>query len=1299
MGNKKLLRLFAFVMLALLPATLISGEIRLNGGKTALKVTGSTYQSVTFSNTISTLQFRDVETKLGPFTELFLEGHGYSNEVGSPKLPVFRRLIEVPVGATFSIVITKQEYKEYECAAAGITNRIIPAQAPVSKGITDPELIPFEFNAQAYQQNTLLGGTLVTVTPAGIMRAVTLARVDIAPVQYNPVTGKLRIYEKIEATVVFTGADVPATLSMKNRLASPYFEKTYRLLANYKPETDQLITTSPVTYVIVSDPMFQQALQPFIHWKTRKGFRVIQAYTSDPNVGSTTTSIKAYLMGLYNNPPAGYNAPSFILFVGDVAQIPAWTNNGQATDLRYCEYTNDNIPEVFYGRFSATSLSQLQPQIDKTLEYEQYLFPNEHFLDTCTMVAGADAAHQLTWGNGQINYGTTYYFNTAHNLISHTYLQPEPSGGNYSQNIRQDVSDGECYSNYTAHGSENGWADPSFTIGNIAALQNDHMYPLMVGNCCLTSKYNVTCFAEELLRANGKGAIGYIGASNNSYWDEDYWWGCGFKAVSTNPTYNPLHLGAYDVTFHDNGELTQDWFVTQGQMVVGGNMAVEESSTSSGSKLYYWEIYNLMGDPSLSIYFSVPPDLTASYTNVLLMGTTTLNVTTEPYAYIGLSLNDTAFVAAQCADSLGQAVLNFDALTVPGYLDIVITKQNRKPILDSIQVIPASGPYLTVSSFAVNDSLWGNNDHNADYDEAVQLDVTVTNLGVLTAYNLVSTISTTDTNITITGNSFTFDSIPAGGTYIGYGAFTVTVKNNVADQHKTYCDVTFTDGTDTWTSTLILNLDAPQLTIGSITVTDPAPGGNNNGVLDPGESATLKVTTVNKGHAPAGNGVAHLVVDPGSTPFIIVNNPDYYLGNLPVNGFIYAYFDVITNGITPIGTTVSLQYNETAGAANQYSAAKQYDLEIGQVPSYTITNGNATTCIANFFDTGGPDSNYVDNEDLTMTFYAATTGAQLQVAFSAFEIEAASGCSYDYLNIYDGANTLAPLMGTWCGTDSPGTLVSSNSDGALTFMFHSDYSVNMAGWESQITCVGGPMTLLANAFPAQVCNGSSSQLTALVTGGTGTYTYQWDPATYLDDPESQTPVSTPGADITYTVTVNDGSATLTSSPIPVTLLPVPEPAVVIQTGNLLESSVADGNQWYLNGAMIPGANGQTYETTEAGTYYTIITDQVTGCQSEPSNTSIIIGLGEQAAAAGVKIWPNPATDNVSISFDLVQGGTLRISVIDSYGREVRRFADAANVTAGPYSATFSTGSLEPGIYFCRIRTGEFTTIRKLIVSR
>jgi len=386
---------------------------------------------------------------------------------------------------------------------------------------------------------------------------------------------------------------------------------------------------------------------------------------------------------------------SFVLFVGDVAQIPAFngTTASHVTDLYYCEYTGDKLPEVYYGRFSANNLTELQPQIDKTLEYEQYLMPDPSFLDEVVMVTGDDPTHELTWGNGQINYGTQNYFNATHGLTSHTYLQPEPGGGNYSAKIIQNVSNGVGYANYTAHCGTTGWSNPSFSNGNVASLQNAHKYPLMVGNCCLSNKFSETCFGETLLRAANKGALGYIGGTNYTYWDEDYWWGVGFRtSITANPTYDPSKLGAYDRTFHDKtGITTNDWFITQGQMVSAGNLAVTQSG--SGLTNYYWEIYHLMGDPSVMIYFSQPDELLASYPAKMPVLSNEFTVTTKPFAYVAISKNNILYGAA-LADESGIAVVPLTPIPQPGTADILITAQNCKPYFGVVEIAEPTTQFI-----------------------------------------------------------------------------------------------------------------------------------------------------------------------------------------------------------------------------------------------------------------------------------------------------------------------------------------------------------------------------------------------------------------------------------------------------------------------------------------------------------------------------------------------------------------------------------------------------------------------------
>ena len=113
-----------------------------------------------------------------------------------------------------------------------------------------------------------------------------------------------------------------------------------------------------------------------------------------------------------------------------------------------------------------------------------------------------------------------------------------------------------------------------------------------------------------------------------------------------------------------------------------------------------------------------------------------------------------------------------------------------------------------------------------------------------------------------------------------------------------------------------------------------------------------------------------------------------------------------------------------------------------------MQSGSIETCDALFYDSGGPDSNYGNRLDYTLTFYPATAGAKVIVNFSEFNVES----NYDYLYIYDGTSTSATQIGQFTGTTSPGTVTATNGEGALTFRFTSDYSVNKSGWVATVSC-------------------------------------------------------------------------------------------------------------------------------------------------------------------------------------------------------------------------------------------------------
>ena len=119
-------------------------------------------------------------------------------------------------------------------------------------------------------------------------------------------------------------------------------------------------------------------------------------------------------------------------------------------------------------------------------------------------------------------------------------------------------------------------------------------------------------------------------------------------------------------------------------------------------------------------------------------------------------------------------------------------------------------------------------------------------------------------------------------------------------------------------------------------------------------------------------------------------------------------------------------------------------------------NGTVTTCSAFFYDSGGQNGNYGNNQNFTQTFVPATPGMCLKVTFTSFQLQDASwfGSLNDYLTIYDGENISSPQIGRYYGSNSPGTIISTN--GALTFVFHSNSSSTYSGWSATVTCVECP---------------------------------------------------------------------------------------------------------------------------------------------------------------------------------------------------------------------------------------------------
>ena len=816
----------------------------------AQQVSRDTWQILQVVFNPQELSFGEASIDGQQFTTITLVGYMPSAAVGAPSLPTFSRLIEVPLCKGFEVKVTQATYDTIQLRGA----RLMPTQPSRSKSDTTPARLVID--SKIYASDAFYGQDEATVEPVGIARDRRLARLQFSPVRYNPVRGQLIVCRHAVVTVRYVGADKDASIDLFNQHHSPAFSIGNGVLNSLYPKSVR--TTAPIRYLIVAHSSFRGQLDDFVQWKRRKGYLTDIVYTDSAAVGSTTTSISSFVQSQYTNATTSNPAPTFLLIVGDHEQVPAFngtTATDHITDLYYISWTSgDNIPDCYCGRFSAQNVSQLTPQIEKTLMYEQYTFNDPSFLDRAVLVAGVDGGtagdHGYTHADPAMDYAATHYINSTQGFTQVQYFKnnttiiPIASGvtigssaSSNSATVRGYYNQGAGWINYSAHGSATSWGTPNLTTTHIASMTNTQKFGLMIGNCCLTNKFETTtCFGEALLRkGNYCGAVGYIGGSNSTYWNEDFYWAVGLRSsisATMSMAYNAANLGAYDRLCHTHGESYNQWALTQGAVMMVGNMAVESSTSSR--KLYYWEIYHLMGDPSVMPYLTQASVMTVTVPSFIVRGATTLSVSAAPYAYVALT--DTishSLIASAYADNAGVAVLSIPSTLPVGGYELAASAQQYRTAFTPVSVISPSGAYPIVGNVTTLQTL--------DAGDTVSVAFTLINMGDSTAYNVSFSATPSDTTaITFYSTGIPVDSLPAGDTLVV--AWQTLVSPNVLD--GTVLPIT--------TSTTWMGSSTPNTAVYSLVLNAPdisfdiAVGDGN---ILPGTTDTLLVLLVNNGHA------------------------------------------------------------------------------------------------------------------------------------------------------------------------------------------------------------------------------------------------------------------------------------------------------------------------------------------------------------------------------------------------------------------------------------------------------------------
>lgn len=479
-------------------------------------------------------------------------------------------------------------------------------------------------------------------------------------------------------------------------------------------------------YVIVSPSEFRETLRPFVEWKRQTGFMVVECYvdTNSPD------AIRQLLQSHYDRATLLNPAPSYVLLVGDVDRIGTFEGRhcpnssfaSISTDLYYVEYTGDSRPEAMLGRWSVADEDQLADVVVKTLRYERFLLPTRDYLNRALVVAGRETStagvNVPVLTNGHVDYVSRALRETSENIDTACFYNPDSE--NRLDTILSLLRQGRGLVSYTSHCIAEGWLHPSLDSRIIDTL-SESFPSVYLNNCCLSSRFVEDCFGEHLLRKPQGGAVGVIGASSETLWNEDYYWAIGAKfPFSRTPVYNASLLGMFDRWLHRFDESLSCHAATLGQMLFAGNESVGQFE--SPYEDYYWEIYNILGDPSLMPYVGVPDPLPLSCEDVVIRGAGTLVVSTLPDALVAV-VQDSVLLGVAVADSMGQAEVQFNHSALADTLCVTATLQNHIPAAVAVPVRHPAGAHLAITDYSV------------EVEDSATIHLVVTNVGDDTAFS------------------------------------------------------------------------------------------------------------------------------------------------------------------------------------------------------------------------------------------------------------------------------------------------------------------------------------------------------------------------------------------------------------------------------------------------------------------------------------------------------------------------------------------------------------------------------------
>ena len=1329
-------------------------------GKTGIQMKNQTRGNVTLEYNLDQMTLSSFTYDGEEMQAIGIADISLPNDKGLPNVPSYSRTIAIPQGA--QAVLHVKSYEEQV-----ISNVNVEPSLGVQVENEEPDM-NYTKDMKVYAENAFYPAEFATLSTPTSIRGVDVVNVCINPVRFNPVTKEAIVYHNIEVELEFVGGNGHFG---EDRLRSPYFDPilaqnimNYNSLPviDYAARMQQWLRDGAdgAEYIIVipNNDGFVEPAERLRDYRMAQGI-ITEVVKLEDIPATTTQMMKTWFHNAYNTWEI---APVAVLLFADHN-----TNMGQGipaeeiyhsssygnciTDNQYADVTGDYLPEMIFSRLIAANATEAAMMADKQIEYE-YTNPNmdanaynvpitalgwqtERWFQLCSEVVGGyfrahgknpqriNCIYQGTpgaqWSSNQNTDQVVGYFGpNGTNYIPQTPSELGGWTGGTPEQIVVAINQGTMLVQHRDHGLETGWGEPAFRNTHVAQLTNVGKMPFVFSINCLTGQFDLgsgPCFAEAFMRHtyNGQnaGAVGLICPTDVSYsfCNDALVWGVYDQFdPSFMPTYPAGNTIPSSVT-----ENSGNWRPAFG--LVAGKHFLAESAWpyNTSSKQITYQMFTAHCDAFLRLYTEVPQEMTVQHQNVQLAGLNTFQITAPEGTTIALTKGEGDNMEIVAVATATGSVQNMEipAQVPPTIMKLTVTGQNYLRYEADIEVIPSSGPYIIIDSYELTAAA------QLNFGDETGFNIQLKNVGNALAPEGTMTLTSDSEYVTITDGTASFSAINTNGTQSLDNAFSFNVSNEVPNKTGIEFLITITSGSSTYENHISLRANAPVLEIGNLAIREL--DGNDNGRLDPGETARLKFTVANRGGADSRITNAILTMN---NPFLqLLTSNVETVESIAANDVHVFNFDVFVNG-APAGTSADFNLLVTSGV---YNDTKDFTTKIGlnveDFESGTLDESLWVNCIPYPWTvvTEEPyegvyclkSGQIGDNQDTPLSLTLELTEADS----IAFYYKVSSESSYDKLYFYIDNTEKA----NWSGNVAWARAQYAVTAGTHTFTWKYKKDTSVASgsdcaWIDFVILPTDRNLSVGAGSDINLCSDESAHLLGFATNQTSV---MWSSAGdgIFSDATILEPTYTPGmqdianGSVTLTLTayknsevlsddmvisfVEEPVATCVEEFIAMAIEPV---AIAIEIDNL-----GSFNGWTTAGTGYfdnPYALQTNYNPTEAdyNAGDITLTANYSGCgyktyQREANLHFSYAGVAT-AQAPKLNIHPNPTNNVINVSIDNISND-VQITIFNGIGQVV--YSQKDNVEHGLHS-TIDLSDFSTGAYILQIRSNENVWTRKIV---